>query len=94
MDSIHTREVVMSSRIVNMTVPEALLKEADQVARAEGRTRSELFREAVRRYVRGGAGARKDSKPLLARLARLAVKGPRIAADDIDKILYRRHAAR
>ncbi|HEV2064462.1 MAG TPA: ribbon-helix-helix domain-containing protein, partial [Thermoanaerobaculia bacterium] len=73
----------MSSRIVNMTVPEALLKEADEAARAEGRTRSELFREAVRRYLRGGA-ARKDSKPLLARLARLAVKGPRIAADDID----------
>jgi len=84
----------MSSRIVNMTVPEALLKEADEVARAEGRTRSELFREAVRRYVRSGSGARKDSKPLLARLARLAVKGPRIAADDVDKILYRRRAAR
>jgi metal-responsive CopG/Arc/MetJ family transcriptional regulator len=65
----------MSSRIVNMTVPEALLKEADEVARAEGRTRSELFREAVRRYVRSGAGGRKDSKPLLARLARLACQG-------------------
>ncbi len=84
----------MSSRIVNMTVPEELLKQADEVARAEGRTRSELFREAVRRYVRRGAGARKGSKPLLARLARLAVRGPRIEAGDIDKILYRRHAGR
>ncbi|MGH9366975.1 MAG: CopG family ribbon-helix-helix protein [Thermoanaerobaculia bacterium] len=77
-----------------MTVPETLLREADEVARAEGRSRSELFREAVRRYVRGGAGLRKHSKPLLARLARLAVKGPRIAADDIDEILYRRRGGR
>ena len=84
----------MASRIVNMTVPEALLDEADAVARTEGRTRSELFREAVRRYVRTGGGARKESKPLLARLARLAVRGPRIAADDVDKIVYRRRAAR
>jgi hypothetical protein len=79
----------MPSRIVNMTVPEPLLKEADEVARAEGRTRSELFREAVRSYVRTGPRTSKSSKPLLARLARLAVKGPRIAAGDIDGILYR-----
>ncbi len=84
----------MSSRIVNMTVPETLLREADEVARAEGRTRSELFREAVRRYVRGGSGTRKDSKPLLTRLARLAAKGPRVSAADIDDILYRRGAGR
>ncbi len=84
----------MSSRIVNMTVPEALLKEADEVARAEGRNRSELFREAVRQYVRSRAETRKDSKPVLSRLARLAVKGPRIAARDIDKVVYRRHPPR
>jgi hypothetical protein len=84
----------MPSRIVNMTVPEPLLKEADEVARAEGRTRSDLFREAVRRYVEGRTESRRNSPPLLARLARLAVKGPRIAAGDIDKILYRRRKAR
>lgn len=84
----------MASRIVNMTVPEQLLEEADAVARTEGRTRSELFREAVRRYVRAGGGGRKESRPLLERLAQLAVKGPRIAADEIDKIVYRRRAAR
>ena len=77
-----------------MTVPEALLKQADDVARAEGRNRSELFREAVRQYVRGRSGVGKDPKPLLARLARLAVKGPRIAASDIDEIVYRRRASR
>jgi hypothetical protein len=84
----------MSSRIVNMTVPEALLKEADEVARAEGRNRSELFREAVRQYVRGRTVIRKDSKPLLSRLARLAAKGPRISARGIDNVIYRRHASR
>lgn len=79
----------MSSRIVNMTVPEGLLKEADEVARAEGRNRSELFREAVRRYVSARVETRKDSRPLLSRLARLAEKGPRIAASDMDEVLYR-----
>ncbi len=84
----------MPSRIVNMTVPEPLLKEADEVARAEGRTRSELIREAIRRYVDGKTPARKGSEPLLARIARLAVKGPRLQPRDIDEIVYRRHRAR
>ncbi len=83
----------MSSRIVRMTVPEPLLKEADEVARAEGRTRSELIREAIRRYVDGKMQARRGSRRLLARLARLAVKGPRLRPGDNDRIVYRRHKA-
>lgn len=76
----------MASRIINMTVPEELLREVDKVAQAEGRTRSELFREAVRRYVH----ERKDSSQLLLRLASLAVKGPDLSASDLDRLLYRR----
>lgn len=41
----------MASRIINMTIPEVLIEQADKVAETEGRTRSELFREAVRQYV-------------------------------------------
>jgi hypothetical protein len=63
----------MPSRIVNMTVPEDLLAEVDEVARSEGRTRSELFRIAVRGYVRRRREAPKDSRPPLSRLARLAI---------------------
>jgi metal-responsive CopG/Arc/MetJ family transcriptional regulator len=78
----------VASRVVNMTVPEDLLAEADEVARREGRTRSELFRVAVRGYVRRRKEARKNSGPLLSRLARLAVEGPEISAKDLDRLLY------
>lgn len=80
----------MASRVVNMTVPETLLNEADEVARSEGRTRSDLFREAVRRYVDERTETRKESRALLTRLARLAVNGPRLASSDMDEIIYRR----
>jgi metal-responsive CopG/Arc/MetJ family transcriptional regulator len=84
----------MAPRIVNMTVPEELLAEADEVARSEGKTRSELFRVAVRGYVRRRKEASKDSRPLLSRLARLAVKGPKISAGDLDRLLYERRSRR
>jgi len=84
----------MASRIVNMTVPEDLLAEVDEVARNEGRSRSELFRIAVRGYVRRRREAPKDSRPLLSRLARLAVKGPNLSAGDLDRLIYRRRVRR
>lgn len=40
-----------STKNVSITVPPSLLKDAEQVAKGEGRTQSELFREALRRYV-------------------------------------------
>lgn len=40
-----------STENVSITVPPRLLREAEAVARQEGRTKSELFREALRRYV-------------------------------------------
>jgi metal-responsive CopG/Arc/MetJ family transcriptional regulator len=78
----------MSSRIINMTVPEELLKAADEIAQAEGRTRSELFREAVRRYVEEQRTQKKNSNQLLMRLAAHAVKGPNLSSTDLDKSLY------
>jgi len=81
----------MTSRIINMTVPQELLREVDEVAKAEGRTRSEIFREAVRRYVK--QHDKKDSTQVLLRLAALAVKGPNLSAADLDRLLYgKRHA--
>ena len=38
-------------RIVSLSLPPNLLREAERVAKQEGRTKSELFREALRRYV-------------------------------------------
>lgn len=40
-----------SAKNVSITVPPTMLKEAEQVAKREGRTKSELFREALRRYL-------------------------------------------
>ena len=36
---------------ISITLPPTLLKEATRIAKKEGRTQSELFREALRQYV-------------------------------------------
>ncbi|MBI2611286.1 ribbon-helix-helix protein, CopG family [Candidatus Gottesmanbacteria bacterium] len=41
----------MDGQIVNISLPSKLLKLADRVAEKEARSRSELFREAIRNYV-------------------------------------------
>jgi CopG family transcriptional regulator / antitoxin EndoAI len=41
----------MKSKTLNLSIPEALLKKADAVAKREYRSRSELMREALRRYI-------------------------------------------
>lgn len=38
-------------RTVKISLPPALARQVDRVARAEGRTRSELLREALRQYL-------------------------------------------
>ena len=40
-----------TTRILSLSLPPDLLREAERVAKQEGRTKSELFREALRRYV-------------------------------------------
>jgi predicted transcriptional regulator len=39
------------AKTVSITLPPALLVEAQQIAQRENRTMSELFREALRRYI-------------------------------------------
>jgi len=41
----------MRTTRVLFSLPPALLLEAERIAKAEGRTKSQLFREALRRYV-------------------------------------------
>lgn len=38
-------------RTVTVSLPPALLRDVDRLAESEGRTRSELFREALRQYM-------------------------------------------
>lgn len=40
-----------TTRVLSLSIPPRLLQEAERFARREGRTRSELFREALRRYL-------------------------------------------
>ena len=39
------------TKILSLSLPPELLREAERVAKKEGRTKSELFREALRRYI-------------------------------------------
>lgn len=41
----------MRTKIINISLPDRLLSDADKLARKEYRTRSELFREALRSYI-------------------------------------------
>jgi len=46
------KEVAMrTTKILSLSLPPKLLREAERAAKEEGRTKSELFREAVRRYL-------------------------------------------
>lgn len=40
-----------TTKILSLSLPPELLREAEQIAKKEGRTKSELFREALRRYI-------------------------------------------
>jgi metal-responsive CopG/Arc/MetJ family transcriptional regulator len=78
----------MASRVINMTIPDELLRQVDAVAESEGFTRSELLRQAARHFLAGCAVRRKGAKPLLGRLAKMAVKGPKLSADELDGRIY------
>lgn len=41
----------MKTKIINISIPGSLLSDADKLAQQEYRTRSELFREALRSYI-------------------------------------------
>ena len=40
-----------ATKILSLSLPPDLVREAEKIARQEGRTKSELFREALRRYI-------------------------------------------
>lgn len=40
-----------TTKILSLSLPPELLQEAERLAKKERRTRSELFREALRRYI-------------------------------------------
>lgn len=40
-----------TSKVLSLSLPPTMLQEAERLAKKEGRTKSELFREALRRYI-------------------------------------------
>ena len=46
----------MTSKMISVSIPDEMLPEIDNAARRERRSRSELIREAVRRYLAAGPG--------------------------------------
>ena len=40
-----------TTQVVSLSLPPDLVREAERIAKQEGRTKSELFREALRRYI-------------------------------------------
>jgi CopG family transcriptional regulator/antitoxin EndoAI len=40
-----------TSKTLSLSLPSELAREAERIAKREGRTRSEIFREALRRYI-------------------------------------------
>lgn len=69
------------SQPVTITLPPKLFKLADKIAEEEGRTRSELFREALRKYL-----WERSWKKLQDYGARIA-KEKGIREEDIERII-------
>ena len=77
-----------STKVLSLSISPELLREAERAAKREGRTKSELFREALRRYL---AGQRLRS--LQAYGARQAGKH-RIAESDVERLIQEYRAKR
>jgi len=72
----------MDAQVVNISLPSKLLKLADRLAEKEARSRSELFREAIRDYV-----LRKAKWEELFSFAENKAKKLKIKEKDIEKII-------
>ncbi len=79
-----------AARTVTISLPPALAREVDRLARKEGRTRSELFREAFRQYA-----ARLERWERMFAEAQAAARAKGLTEADVVRIVkeYRRTRA-
>lgn len=81
-------------KLITISLPPPLLKQAEAVARAENRTKSELVREALRFYVETRTVRKETTRerlvPLLARIDARTRRAPRT---DIRRIIREAVAA-
>lgn len=72
----------MDAQIINISLPAKLLQLVDQVAETEARSRSELFREAIRSYV-----LRRAKWTELFSYAQKQVKKLKIKEENVENII-------
>ncbi len=74
----------MQTQTFNIALPKELVKKVDEVAKREYRNRSELIREAVRRYIKD-----LDEWEQIFRSGEKAAKRLGLKSEqDIDKVVY------
>ena len=69
-------------RTFTISLPPKLARDVDKIARSEGRTRSELFREALRQYV-----DRKARWEKIFALGQEIAKSKNLTEDDVARIV-------
>lgn len=75
-------------KIITISLPPPLLKQAEALAREENRTKSDLVREAVRFYVETRGVRRQTTRGRLGPLvARVHARTKRIPASEIRKAI-------
>jgi metal-responsive CopG/Arc/MetJ family transcriptional regulator len=72
---------VRTSKLVTISLLPELLKEAERLAKEEKRTRSEFFREAIRKYIEDKKWER------LYRYGRLRAQEQGLAEADVERLV-------
>lgn len=69
-------------KVVNISMPEKFFKQAEKLAKEENRTRSELYREAIRQYIEARRW-QKLQRESAERARRLGVT----SEEDVEKVI-------
>jgi len=72
---------VRTSKLVTISLLPELLEEAEKLAKAERRTRSEFFREAIRRYIEDKKWER------IYRYGRMKAQEQGLAEADVERLV-------
>lgn len=70
-------------KVMNISMPEALFKKIDKVAKEENKTRSEFIREALRQYLEEC-----DFSKSLKRLRKKAQEMGITTEEDVEKLIH------
>lgn len=79
----------MEQRTMNISMPPKLVKEVDRTARIEGRSRSELVREALRQYL-----ARQDRWEQIFAYGEQAARRSGVSEREVARTVKERRRAR